>query len=75
MVKKLKEGTCRVVQWSELHASTAGGTGSIPGWGTKVLQDIQCGRKKRKKKTVLAVYLFSNILLSKDPSMWFVTII
>ena len=63
MVKKLKEGTCRVVQWSELHASTAGGTGSIPGWGTKVLQDIQCGRKKRKKKTVLQ-FIYSPISFS-----------
>ena len=67
--------TSQAVHWLRLRTSTAGGTGSIPGWGTKVLQDIQCGRKKRKKKTVLAVYLFSNILLSKDPSMWFVTII
>ena len=31
-------GTSLAVQWLELHASTAGGTGLIPGWGTKILQ-------------------------------------
>ena len=25
-------GTCLVVQWLRLHASTVGGRGSIPGW-------------------------------------------
>ena len=29
-------GTSLVVQWLGLHASTAGGQGSIPGWGTKI---------------------------------------
>ena len=28
-----------MVQWLGLHASTAGGSGSIPGLGTKILQD------------------------------------
>ena len=28
-------GTSSAVQWLRLHASTAGGTGLIPGWGTK----------------------------------------
>ena len=26
------------------------GQGSIPGWGTKILQTVQCGQKIRKKK-------------------------
>jgi len=26
-----------VAQWLRLHASTAGDTGFIPGWGTKIL--------------------------------------
>ena len=26
-----------MVQWLRLHTSTAGGTGLIPGWGTKIL--------------------------------------
>ena len=35
------------VQWLELHASTAGGTGSIPEQGTKILQPKrQAGRKR-----------------------------
>ena len=28
-----------------LHASTAGGTGSIPGQGTKILHDMRHGQK------------------------------
>ena len=34
--KNLKTGTSLVVQWLRLHASTAGGMGSIPGWRTKI---------------------------------------
>ena len=40
-------GTSLVVQWLGLRVSTAGGLGSIPGWGTKILQATQCGQKKR----------------------------
>ena len=29
-------GTSLAVQWLRLHASTSGGAGSIPGWGTKI---------------------------------------
>ena len=29
-------GTSLVVQWLRLHASTAGGEGSVSGWGTKI---------------------------------------
>ena len=43
-----KENTCQesqgnslAVQWLELHASTAGDTGLIPGWGTKILQAMR----------------------------------
>ena len=32
-----------VVQWSRLHASTAGDTGSIPGQGIKILHAMQSG--------------------------------
>ena len=34
-------GSSLVAQWSGLHASTAGGTGSIPGQGTKTPQAVQ----------------------------------
>ena len=33
---KAKEETSPAVQWLRLHASTAGDTASIPGWGTKI---------------------------------------
>ena len=37
LLKIRKEGTSLVVQWLGLSATTAGGTGSIPGQGTKIL--------------------------------------
>ena len=39
-----------MVQWLRLHASTAGGTGSIPGWGTKIPHAAQCGKREREGK-------------------------
>ena len=36
------------VQWLGLHASTAGGTVSIPGQGTKIMHAMGCGKKKKK---------------------------
>ena len=39
-------GTFLVVQWLRLHASTAGGMGSIPGWGTKIPQAMGWGQNK-----------------------------
>ena len=35
-----------MVQWLGLHASTTGGTGSLPGWGTKVPHATLRGQKK-----------------------------
>ena len=35
-----------------LCTSPAGGMGSIPGWGTKILQAMQRGQKKKKKKNL-----------------------
>ena len=40
-------GTSLTVQWLGLCNSTAGGMGSIPGWGTKILSDA-AKRKKNK---------------------------
>ena len=37
-------GNYLAVQLLELHASTAGGTSSIPGWGTKIPQALWCGQ-------------------------------
>ena len=34
------------VQWLGLHAFTAEGSGSVPGWGTKIPQAVWHGQKK-----------------------------
>ena len=49
ILKKLLRGTSLAVQWLGLHASTAGGSGSIPGRGTKILHAAQHSQKKKKK--------------------------
>ena len=46
---KLYRGTFLAVQWLRLQASTAGGVGSIPDWGTKIPHAPQHGKKKKKK--------------------------
>ena len=38
------------VQWLGFRASTAGGPGSIPGWGTKIPHAAWCGQKLEKQK-------------------------
>ena len=47
-------GTSLVVQWLGLHASNAGGAGSIPGPGTKIPHAMPknptCHKKKKRKK-------------------------
>ena len=40
--------TSLAFQWLRLHASTSGGAGLIPGWGTKTLHGMQCDPKKKK---------------------------
>ena len=42
---KKTTGTSLVVLWLRLRASTAGGMGSIPGWGTKIPHAKQRGKK------------------------------
>ena len=39
-----------MVQWLGLRGSTAGGTGSIPGWVTKILHAVWPKTKKDEKK-------------------------
>ena len=48
--KNLTPGISLAVQWLGLHASTAGGTGSIPGQGTKILHASRRSQKKKKGK-------------------------
>ena len=40
-------GTSLEVQWLGLSAFTAMAPGSIPGWGTKILQAVRHGQKKK----------------------------
>ena len=40
--------TSLAVQWLGLHASTAGGVGSIPGQGTEIPQAAWHGQKSKK---------------------------
>ena len=42
-------GTSLVVQWLRLHASTAGGVSSVPGWETKILHAAWHSQKKKKR--------------------------
>ena len=42
-----------MVQWLELRDSTAGGPGSIPGWGTKIPHALQQKKKKTMKKPTI----------------------
>ena len=41
-------GNSLAVQWLRLHTSTAGGMGSISGWETKILHNMQHSQKKKK---------------------------
>ena len=42
-------GTSLAVQWLRPRASTAGGMGSIPGWGTKIPHAVRCDKKKPRQ--------------------------
>ena len=53
-LRVLLPGTSLAVQWLRIHASTAEGAGSVPGWGTKI-PHATCG--KRKKKNVASVVI------------------
>ena len=46
-LQNISRGNSLVVQWLRLHASTAGGAGSIPGRGTKIPHAARYGQKKK----------------------------
>ena len=48
MIQMQKQGNSLVVQRLKLHASTAQGTGSVPGRGTKIMHAAQHSQKKKK---------------------------
>lgn len=49
-LKMILTRTSLVVQWSRLGVPNAGGTGSNPGCGTKLLHAMQYNLKKKKPK-------------------------
>ena len=51
-------GNSLVVQWLGLRALTAESLGSVPGWGTKILQAIQKNPKNQKTKTTPSFFFF-----------------
>ena len=54
-----------MVQWLALCTSNAGGlAGLIPGQGAKILQALQCGKKKKKKRPNEHTYLFHSVGVS-----------
>ena len=41
-----------MIQWLRFHAFTAEGLGSIPGWGTKILQAARGAAKKEDTESI-----------------------
>ena len=50
MSKERKMGNSLEVQLLRFGDFTAKGMGSIPGWGTKILQSMQYDKKKKKRE-------------------------
>ena len=51
-----------MVQWLRLHASTAGGAGSIPSRETKIPLTVQCGQKKNKEEREIKFqFIFTTV--------------
>ena len=48
-----------MVQWLRQHASTTGGTGSIPGWGSSACHEVR--PKKKKKNSVVCTKLIISL--------------
>ena len=69
------------IRWQGLGLGTftAEGLGSIPGWGTKILQTVPCGQEKIKDSTVILSILAHRVVMkthtnhcwasSKTPSL------
>ena len=53
-------GNSLEVQWLGLCASTAGGTGSIPGQRINILHALQCDQQTKNTRRVDALYEKSN---------------
>ena len=57
-------GTSLAVQWLGPGAFTAVVVGSVPGWGTKILQAAWHGQKKKKKKKRKMTWPFPHMVSS-----------
>ena len=62
-------GNSLAVQWLGPGTVTAGGLGSIHGWGTKILRAAWCNQKKNfffnKIKKIEKVFALQNLMLRK----------
>ena len=65
---KVDSRTSLEVQWLGLQPSTAQGTGSIPGRGTKILHTMMHGQKK--KKIDARAQAVPNILKTFSKTKW-----
>ena len=52
-----------MVLWLGLRAFTAEGTGSIPGWGTKVPQAAWYGQREKKKLSVPSKFKLAQLYI------------
>ena len=59
--KTYNPGTSLVVQWLRLHASIAGGMGSIPGQGAKIPHAVWHGQKQKQNRTKKTPRFLSQI--------------
>ena len=53
-----------MVQWLRLRAPTAGGTGSIPGWGRSGMLHSVAKKKKKTIKKIKTYYTFFTDAMS-----------
>ena len=68
---KSQEWDSLAVQWLGLHASPAGGKGSIPRQGAKILHALLCGHQKKKVSQELDTGKLSSshMILGSQPSL------
>ena len=59
-------GNFLAVQWLGLLASTVGGMGSVLGWGTKIPQTMQHGKKKKKSICLSHLNVFQSRFISLE---------
>ena len=61
-------GSSLAVQWLRLHTSTAEGTGSIPGQGTRIPHASWLGEKKF---FLMLLYLFNFFIVVKYTNVFY----